>query len=219
MKTTHRDEWRVMVTLKPRRPADLGLTGLDDLAEFLAPSGPITVAVLPRRLGKLSAGMSVPDDMMSRDVDTAYRERCDEIAAELRHRPQVDEVTVQCTETYTCSHCRRQWEELTAEEAADPDYRADGHSVAGEPVCCDKAVAEFRTERGIPQFLDGVVAFRNPSRPEVLLCREHGEGWAWLVPLTSEDLPDGGVCTHGDPADPSTTCGRDVLIVEAGETA
>lgn len=212
MKKTFRDEWRVMVTIKPRRPADLGLTGLDDLAEFVAPSGPITVAVLPRRLGQLSAGMLVPDDAVSRDVDGAYRARCEEIAATLRDLPQVEEATVACTETHACSHCGLGWEVLTAEQAADRSFRLDERSVEGEPVCCDKAIAEFRTERGIPQYLEGVVAFRNPDRPGVLLCREHGEGWAWLTPLTAEDLPDGGFCTHGDPADPDAVCGRDVLI-------
>lgn len=152
MKHTYRDEWRVMVTVKPRRPADLGLTGLDDLAEFVAPSGPITVAVLPRRLGKLAAGMSVSDDMISRDVEGDYRRRCDDIAAELRRRPQVDEVTVTCTETHTCSYCRLRWEVLTADEAADDSTNQDEHSVEGEPVCCEAAIAEFRTERGVPQL-------------------------------------------------------------------
>lgn len=56
-----------------------------------------------------------------------------------------------------------------------------------------------------------VVAYRNPWSPGVLLCREHGEGWAGLKPLSPEDLPDGGTCTHGDPADPADACGRDVL--------
>ncbi|MGW2742330.1 hypothetical protein [Streptomyces sp. NPDC001450] len=154
MKETYRDEWRVMVTIKPRRPADLGLDGLGDLAEFVAPSGPITIAVLPRRLGKLSAGMSVPDDMVSRDVDGAYRQRCDEIAAELRRRPHVDEVAVKWTETHVCSHCRLRWEVLTADEATDPANRQDEHSVEGEPVCCMKAIAEFRAERGIPQLVE-----------------------------------------------------------------
>ncbi|WP_432010130.1 hypothetical protein [Streptomyces cucumeris] len=210
MKKTYRDEWRVMVTLKPRRPADLGLTGLDEIAEFLAPSGPITVAVLPRRLGQLSAGMSVPDDCMSRDVDAAYRQRCEEIAAELRQRPQVEEATVTCTETHTCSHCRCGWEVLTADEAADASTNFDEHSVEGEPVCCNWAIDEFRAERGIPRSDEGVVAYRNPDQPGVLLCRGHGYAWAGLVPLGVDDLPDGGICTYGD-------CGRDVLIVEAGE--
>ncbi|RPK76397.1 hypothetical protein EES45_23175 [Streptomyces sp. ADI97-07] len=211
MKLTSRDEWRVMVTLKPRRPADLGLTGLDDLAEFVALPGPLTVAVLPRRLGDFGF-VSMGDRMASRDIEADYRQRCDEIARELRHRPQVEDVTVTCTETHTCSHCSLLWEVLTADEAANHSTNFDEHSVEGEPVCCDKSIAEFRTERGIPQINEGVVAFRNPDRPGVLLCREHGAGWGGMVPLRSEDLPDGGVCTHGDPAEPSKVCGRDVLI-------
>ncbi|MDX3753691.1 hypothetical protein [Streptomyces sp. AK08-02] len=152
MKQTYRDEWRVMVTLKPRRPADLGLTGLDDLAEFVAPSGPITVAVLPRRLGSFGGFLSMSDSLASSDVEGDYRRRCEDIAAELRKRPQVDEVTVQCTETHTCSHCRLRWEVLTADEALDSSTNQDAHSVEGEPVCCEAAIAEFRTERGIPQL-------------------------------------------------------------------
>jgi len=149
VKQTYRDEWRVLVTIKPRRPADLGLTGLDELAEFVAVPGPITVVVLPRRLGNLGFA-SMSDSLASRDVEGDYRRRCDELAAELRQRPQVDEVTVTCTETHTCSHCGLRWEELTADEAADPESRLDEHSVEGEPVCCEAAIAEFRTERGIP---------------------------------------------------------------------
>ena len=53
-----------------------------------------------------------------------------------------------------------------------------------------------------------IVADRNSDRPGVLLCREHGDGWMGLTPLTSEDLPDGGICTHGRPHE---ECGRDVL--------
>jgi hypothetical protein len=219
MKATHRDEWRVIVTLKPRRPADLGLTGLSDLAEFVAPSGPITVAVLPRRLGNLGAGMSVSDDMISRDVEGDYQRRCEEIARELRHRPQVDDVTVTCTETHTCSHCGLRWEVLTEADTADPRCLQDEHSVAGEPLCCDKAIAEFRTERGVTVHGEGVVGYRLPGLPGELRCREHGYPW-FAEPLTSDDLPDGGVCTHKRPGLGSEVeCGRDLLIVEAGEPA
>lgn len=155
MKKTTRDEWRVMVTLKPRRPADLGLTGLGELSEFVAVEGPITVAVLPRRLGSLGFGaLSMSDSLISRDIEGDYRRRCEEIAAELRHRPQVEDVTVTCTETHVCSHCHGRWEELTAEEAADDSTNIDEHSVEGEPVCCDRAIAEFRAERGIPALAE-----------------------------------------------------------------
>lgn len=215
MKTTTRDEWRVIVTLKPRTPDDLGLTGLSELAEFIAcPSESITVSVLPRRLGNFGF-LFVSDRMASRDVDGAYRRRCDEIAAELRHRPQVAEVTVTCTETHSCSHCGCGWEVLAAEDVQSG--RQDEFSIAGEPLCCDKAIAEFRTEQGIEVHGEGVVAYRHPDRPGVVLCREHGFPW-FAQPLTSDDLTDGGVCAYklsrllGE-------CGRDVLAVEAGERA
>lgn len=214
MRITHRDEWRVTATIKARRPADLGLTDLDELAEFVATSGPITVAVLPRRLGKLAAGMSVSDNMISRDIEGDYRRRCEDIAAELRRLPHVDEAHVACTETHFCSHCQLPWEVLTAAEADDPANRQDEHSVEGEPVCCDKAIAEFRTERGVTVHAEGVVAYRRPDRAGELLCREHGYPW-FGEPLTSDDLPDGGICTYGRGG--WGKCGRDVLIVKAGE--
>ena len=73
-------------------------------------------------------------------------------------------------------------------------------------------------ETGV-QSADRVVAYRNPELPSVLLCREHGEGCRGLTPITSEDLPDGGGCTFGDPDDPDDVCGRDVLIdPESGGT-
>lgn len=63
-----------------------------------------------------------------------------------------------------------------------------------------------------------VVAYRNPSRPGVLLCREHGDGWAGLTALHAHDLPDGGTCTYGDPAaGPAHACGRDVLAPQGGD--
>ncbi|MFI2761362.1 hypothetical protein ACH5A3_21210 [Streptomyces echinatus] len=60
---------------------------------------------------------------------------------------------------------------------------------------------------GQPETDEEIVAYSNSQRPGVLLCRAHGEGWMGLTPLTSEDLPDGGICTWnvGD------ECGVDVL--------
>ncbi|MFD9757982.1 hypothetical protein [[Kitasatospora] papulosa] len=60
-----------------------------------------------------------------------------------------------------------------------------------------------------------IVAYRDPNNPRVLLCREHGEQWQGVVPVTSEDLPDGGICTFGRLS--SLTCGRDVLIPAPAE--
>ncbi|MEV7112390.1 hypothetical protein [Streptomyces anulatus] len=149
MKLTHRDEWRVMVTIKPRRPDDIGLTGVAELAEFVATPGPLMVAVLPRRLGNFGF-VSMSDRMASNNVEADYRARCEEIATTLRSLPHVEEATVTCTETHTCSLCSLRWEVLTADEAADPANCFDEHSAEGEPVCCNEAIDAFRTERGIP---------------------------------------------------------------------
>ncbi|MFD5508973.1 hypothetical protein ACFWIB_14520 [Streptomyces sp. NPDC127051] len=58
-----------------------------------------------------------------------------------------------------------------------------------------------------------IVAYRDPVTPRVLLCRYHGERWFGVVPLTAEDLPDGGICVFGRLS--SYECGRDVLIADA----
>lgn len=59
---------------------------------------------------------------------------------------------------------------------------------------------------------DQVVAYRNADRPSVLLCLKHGHGRSGMNPMTSQDLPDGGICTWRD-------CGADVLAVADGWTA
>jgi hypothetical protein len=101
----------------------------------------------------------------------------------------------------------------------------------GISSCCGRTPCEFVGERvtrnpdevtcpaalavgGAQPKEAGVVAYRNSHRPGVLLCREHGDGWGGLTPLTAEDLPDGGLCTYGDPADPADVCGVDVLILQ-----
>ncbi|MEU5624224.1 hypothetical protein [Streptomyces tendae] len=53
-----------------------------------------------------------------------------------------------------CTHCRSEFEALTADEAADGSTNQDEHSVEGEPVCCEKAINEFRAERGIPALAE-----------------------------------------------------------------
>jgi hypothetical protein len=62
-----------------------------------------------------------------------------------------------------------------------------------------------------------IVAYRDPHSPRTLLCREHGERWQGVYPVTAEDLPDGGTCTFGRLS--SLECGRDVLIDPRGEAA
>jgi hypothetical protein len=94
------------------------------------------------------------------------------------------------------------------------EYDAAWHAVegsAGEEGADPGTVLHAVLDRLGIDVPGPVVAYRNPDRPSVLLCRGHGRGWG-LTPLTSDDLPDGGTCTYGDPADPSDVCGRDVLI-------
>ncbi|MFD3848009.1 hypothetical protein ACFWVB_19210 [Streptomyces microflavus] len=52
-----------------------------------------------------------------------------------------------------------------------------------------------------------VVAYQHSELAGVLLCREHGESWAGLIPLTADDLPHGGFCGWGPPGD-MHVCGR-----------
>jgi hypothetical protein len=132
-----------------------------------------------------------------------------------------------------CQNCAVELEVATklrrmADEAQQPEtqarlaaYQTCGVCSSGYPTggsCGGCAFNARMAAEARPVFeLPGpdVVAYRNSQRPGVLLCREHGDGWWGLTPLTSDDLPDGGTCTYGDPADPDDVCGRDVLIAEA----
>lgn len=152
MKQTHRDDWRVIVEIRPRAThipiSALGFQGLEgELA-----GEPFEIQVAPQRLGDLGY-VSMSDSLISRDIDGDYRRRCEGLLAEMRKKPHVRGGRVTCTETHVCSYCGCGWEVLTADQAADPSYRADENSVEGEPVCCDKGIAEFRTERGIPALV------------------------------------------------------------------
>ncbi|PVE04639.1 hypothetical protein [Streptomyces scopuliridis] len=96
-----------------------------------------------------------------------------------------------------------------------PDSEHCQHDGESWPCPTVEALNAHNTAPGPDGEADRIVAYRNSDRPGVLLCREHGDGWVGLTPLTSEDLPDGGLCTWGWPK--SEQCGRDVLITEAGD--
>lgn len=88
------------------------------------------------------------------------------------------------------------------------------HSRGIGPAASDQAVNGPETAAEAASPADGpevvaFVAFRIEARPGVLWCREHGEGWPGLTPLTSEDLPNGGICTWR--VNGADECGRDVL--------
>lgn len=88
---------------------------------------------------------------------------------------------------------------------------ADAPSTAAMP-----AAADANRTAGVPQPTTDdtdIVAYRDPRHSRVLLCRDHGARWHGVVPVTAQDLPDGGICTFGQLG--SYACGRDVLIAPA----
>lgn len=157
MKKTYRDDWRVIVEIRPRYThtsvSALGFEGLD--GQLVGELFELQVA--PQRLGDFGY-VSMSDRIVSRDIDGDYRRRCNELLAEMLKKPHVRDGRVTCTETHVCSLCDYGWEVLTAEDAVNDAARLDEHSVEGEPVCCDAAIAEFRTERGIPALADEVTS-------------------------------------------------------------
>lgn len=71
-----------------------------------------------------------------------------------RHVDGVDGMVQRWDTREECSYCGYEWEVLSAKDAADVANCVDEHSVEGEPVCCEKAIAEFRAERGIPALAE-----------------------------------------------------------------
>lgn len=157
MKRTYRDDWRVIIEIRPTAThTPLSALGFEGLGGRIV-GDPFELEIAPQRLGDFGY-VSMSDRLASNDVDGDYRRRCEELLAELLKRPHVASGRVTCTETSVCSHCDLMWQELTADEAADDSTNQDEHSVEGEPVCCYPAIAEFRTGRGIPQLAEGGAA-------------------------------------------------------------
>ncbi|MFE2712323.1 hypothetical protein ACFXKI_10100 [Streptomyces mirabilis] len=157
MKKTSRDDWRVIIEIAPRAThINISALGFDlsdsDLDGELA-GLPFDIEIAPRRLGDLG-WVSMGDRLASRDIEGDYRRRCEAMLAELLRKPHVKSGRVTCKETHTCSYCGYEWEVLSADDAAEVANCVDEHSVEGEPVCCEKAIAEFRAERGIPALAE-----------------------------------------------------------------
>jgi hypothetical protein len=72
----------------------------------------------------------------------------------------------------------------------------------------DEVPQDYREPK--PDGADRTVAYRDPNNSRTLLCRKHGPRYVGMVPVTSQDLADGGICTFGRLS--SLECGRDVLI-------
>jgi hypothetical protein len=153
-----------------------------------------------------------------------YDDYADQLAAELRRMADEAQQPTPCSVPNVCEDGGDPCTTHEREQAhAEGDHGLCGAECTADRCTCDSE--DHTHDGGCPLYKpDGdvfelpgpeVVAYRNPDRPGVLLCREHGDGWWGLTPLTSDDLPKGGTCTYGDPADPDDVCGRDVLIAEA----
>lgn len=61
-----------------------------------------------------------------------------------RHVDHVGAVKVEWDTKSECSHCGYEWETVTDADLATGDY--EGHAL-GEPMCCERAAAEFHAEQ------------------------------------------------------------------------
>jgi hypothetical protein len=77
------------------------------------------------------------------DQDAILRILDDMATAVRRHVDCVLTASVEYDKRFICSHCGYEWETATANDLATGDYEG---MVVGEPLCCDKAAAEFRAE-------------------------------------------------------------------------
>jgi len=139
VKKTTRDNFRVIAVVRPKQThmsiASLGFKDIwGDPLEGHVWGDPFQITVLPRRLGDLGSGMSVGDQMASRDIEGDYRKRCEVIRDGMRRHPNVVEARIECDEECRCSFCGLEWSELEQSEVKEYGQE-DGLSITGEPAC------------------------------------------------------------------------------------
>lgn len=132
---------------------------------------------------------------------------------------QEQTVTDQTARTLTPNEHDRAWHAIeggVGEDGADPGtvLAAVLHALnINAPSVEDEQAASPRLRDAARQAAEPpVVAYRDPHNPRVLLCRQHGQSWHAITPVTAEDLPEGGICTFGRLS--SNECGRDVLAAQ-----
>jgi hypothetical protein len=81
------------------------------------------------------------------DNDAVRRLLDDMAAAVRRHVDCVWTVGVEWDTRPVCSHCGYEWETVTADDLANRPDDYEGMAL-DEPVCCEKAAAEFRAQLG-----------------------------------------------------------------------
>lgn len=132
---------------------------------------------------------------------SAWHAHADVVLAELK--PELDRLAqLQAAEREPREHCT---------------HRVDVHNafhrrpVDGCPWCQPPKPIRRETGRRVHGgAADRIVGYINPGKPRSFFCRPHGEQNGPLLPVTAEDLPDGGACDE---------CGSDLLIEQVGEGA
>jgi hypothetical protein len=145
-------------------------------------------------------------------------EALDDAVRELRARPAADGITRRIAPTQALREDEpsedvsprvAELRDLLAGQRAALEDRHDGELAHKYRLGRD---LEYAPPQYTPATTGDVVAYRDPQRPQTLLCREHGPRYIGMLPVTAEDLPDGGMCTYGGLS--SLACGRDVLAAE-----
>lgn len=99
------------------------------------------VVIEPRRLGDYGY-VSVSDGFFGRSEERIakdYEERCEEIIDQVkRHVDNVGWIGIECDSKEVCSHCGCNWDVL--DNDSDPEYPK------GTPLCCNRAVEEFKSK-------------------------------------------------------------------------
>ena len=109
------------------------------------------VIVTPRSLGDY--GGVITSDNLGRSpdrVEIEYQDRCEEIERALKGTFNVGHVQIVCDTTYTCSHCKFTWE-------VDEETK--------EPLCCDKAIGEWKKERKKNELQEDQKDSKHLTRP------------------------------------------------------
>lgn len=150
MKITTKDNWRVVALISPTKaPGFLAALGATEqlgnpMQGHLSYATDFEITVLP----------DGPNHVQIGEI-TYLRENegekgCEAIRDGLMRHPHVITARIDWDEEHRCSHCNGLWEQLWNNSEVAEFGQPDGRSVIGEPVCCWRAIDEFRTERGIP---------------------------------------------------------------------
>lgn len=166
-------------------------------------------------------------DIDPRDIDVVTHHYYGEMAARWKavnsERAAATPAGGRCSGRPEGAHAHTAWDGILLEEVYEALAESDRDRLRAELLQVAAVCAAWiwdldnRPGIGVSAVAPEIVAYRDDCRPSVLLCREHGHGWAGMTALTPEDLPDGGICTWGRPG--PNECGRDVLTAGVRDAA